>query len=65
MDGSYPRASRIGWTHARHCPFLKCHGIRPAVQIRHYNIVNETENLLKIPVADQLAICKTSRDYDL
>ena len=21
---NYPRASRIGWTHARHCPFLKC-----------------------------------------
>ena len=20
---NYPRASRIGWTHARHCPFLK------------------------------------------
>ena len=23
-SSNYPRASRIGWTHARHCPFLKC-----------------------------------------
>ena len=21
---NYPRTSRIGWTHARHCPFLNC-----------------------------------------
>ena len=21
---NYPSASRIGWTHARHCPFLNC-----------------------------------------
>ena len=25
---NYPRASRIGWTHARHCPFLKMNNDR-------------------------------------